>query len=79
MKTIPQRDLRNRSGEILREAERGEQITITVEGRPVAVLGPLPRRQWLPRAEFARILHSGAPDPSFAADVAELGGTLADL
>ncbi|MFY9820059.1 MAG: type II toxin-antitoxin system prevent-host-death family antitoxin [Thermoanaerobaculia bacterium] len=56
MKTIPQRELRNHSGEVLRQAESGEQFTITIEGRPVAVLGPVPRRQWIPKAEFRKIL-----------------------
>jgi prevent-host-death family protein len=58
MKTITQLDLRNRSGQILREAERGEQILITVEGRPVALLGPCARRQWVPRAEVIRLIGS---------------------
>ncbi len=40
---IAQRELRNRIGAILRRAEQGERFTITVSGRPVAELGPLPR------------------------------------
>jgi len=79
MKTIAQRDLRNRSGQILREAESGEQILITVEGRPVALLGPCARRQWVPRAEVVRLIASIPADPSFFGDVAELGGTIEDL
>jgi prevent-host-death family protein len=39
-KIIPQRELRNNIGEILRDAEAGVQFTITVRGRPVATLGP---------------------------------------
>lgn len=42
MATIPQRELRNKIGEVLQRAERGERLTITVAGRPVAELGPLP-------------------------------------
>ena len=41
MATIPQRELRNNVSEILRRAERGERITVTVSGRPVAELGPV--------------------------------------
>jgi prevent-host-death family protein len=78
-KTIPQRELRNNSGEILRQAEAGQRFTITVEGRPVAVLGPYGKRQWVPRAEFLKILRSGPVDPDFLKDVAELGGRLEDL
>jgi prevent-host-death family protein len=79
MKTIPHRKLRNHSGEVLRQVESGEQFTITVEGRPVAVLGPVPKRQWIPKEEFLKILRAQAPDPAFFEDVKELGGTLADL
>ena len=78
MKTIAQRELRNRSGEVLREVERGEQFTITVGGRPVAQLVPLQRRQWVPKAEVIRLIRAGGPDPDFFADVAEAGGA-ADL
>ena len=74
MKTIAQRELRNHSGEILRQAESGEQFTITVEGRPVAVLGPYQKRQWVPREEFLKILRAQPPDPTFFEDVREMGG-----
>jgi prevent-host-death family protein len=37
---IPQRELRNNVGEVLRAAEAGDTFTITVRGRPVARLGP---------------------------------------
>ena len=47
MKTIAQRALRNESGEVLRQAETGEQFVITVNGRPVAQLGPYERRHWV--------------------------------
>lgn len=39
-RVIPQRELRNHVGEVLRAAEAGETFTITVRGRPVARLGP---------------------------------------
>lgn len=79
MRIIVPSELRNRSGEILREVEAGEQFTIVMEGRPVAVLGPYPKRLWIPRAELLKILQSPAPDPAFLEDVRELGGTLAEL
>lgn len=40
--TIPQRELRNQIGAILRRAEAGELFTVTVDGRPVAQLSALP-------------------------------------
>lgn len=47
MAIIPQKDLRNNVAEILRRAEAGEEITITVAGRPVAQLGPTAHRRWV--------------------------------
>ncbi len=41
MGTIPQRELRNNVGEVLRRAEAGERIVVTVNDRPVAELGPV--------------------------------------
>lgn len=41
MATIPQRELRNNAGAVLRRAEAGERIVVTVDGRPVAELGPV--------------------------------------
>ncbi len=79
MKTIAQRELRNRSGEVLREVERGEQFLVTVGGRPVAQLGPYQRRRWVPRAEVVALLRAGAPDPTFFQDIAEVGGTADQL
>jgi prevent-host-death family protein len=79
MKTIAQRELRNHSGEILRQAEGGHQFTITVDGRPVAVLGPYQKRQWVPKAEILKVLRSQPPDPAFFDDLREMGGTLEDL
>jgi len=79
MRTIPQRELRNRSGEILRQAESGEQFTITVKGRPVAVLGPFHKRQWIAREEVLRILRAQPPDPTLLEDIREMGGVVEDL
>jgi prevent-host-death family protein len=76
MPTIAQRDLRNRSGEILRKAEHGTSFIVTIGGRPVAHLGPIPRRQWLPREELARLLRDTPSDPALARDLAKLGGRL---
>jgi prevent-host-death family protein len=39
-KVIPQRQLRNEIGKVLREAQDGQEFTITVRGKPVARLGP---------------------------------------
>jgi prevent-host-death family protein len=69
MKAIAQRELRNHSGEILRQAESGQQFAITVDGRPVAVLSPYQKGQWVPKAEVLKILNSQPPDPTFFEDL----------
>jgi prevent-host-death family protein len=61
MPTIPQKELRNNVGEVLRRAEAGEEFTITVAGRPVARLGPAPRRRWVSGADLKRIWDTPAP------------------
>ena len=72
---IPQRDLRNHSGEVLSRVERGEELTITVRGRPVADL--IPTRDGRDRRatsweRFAAGLHGLlVADERFEADVRE--------
>jgi prevent-host-death family protein len=48
---ITQRELRNDSGAIMRDVERGESFTITRNGTPVGRLIPLRRRTFVPRGE----------------------------
>jgi prevent-host-death family protein len=70
---IPQRELRNQIGEILREAEAGTEFTITVRGRPVATLGPADagdRRRVNVPAEIVRERFAETPvDDGFAAEI----------
>ncbi|MPZ70567.1 MAG: type II toxin-antitoxin system prevent-host-death family antitoxin [Actinobacteria bacterium] len=68
MRTIPQRELRNNSAAVLRDAEDGEEFIITVDGRPVAVLGPYRKRQWVPADAVSRLLATPT-DPSLLDDV----------
>lgn len=41
MREIPQRELRNHIGRVLREVAAGETVRVTVRGVPVAELTPL--------------------------------------
>jgi prevent-host-death family protein len=79
MKTIPQRELRNRSGAILRSAEKGLRFVITVDGRPVALLGPYRRGQWVSKMEYLHVLEARGDDPTFFDDIAEMPGAGLDL
>jgi prevent-host-death family protein len=72
---IPQRELRNNVGKILREAEDGAVFTITVRGRAVARLGPtaeLARQVNVPTANVRAQLAATPVDQDYAADVARL-------
>jgi len=71
VKTIQQRTLRNESSEILRRAEAGERFIITVNGRPVAVLGPYERRQWV-EAHAVQDLLATPTDPTLLDDLRRL-------
>lgn len=41
MSEVSIRDLRNHGGEVIQRVERGERLTVTRDGRPVAELRPL--------------------------------------
>lgn len=77
MPSIPQKELRNNSGEVLRRAEAGERFTITVAGRPVAELGPAARRRWITAGTLGDLL-ALPPDGNLAGDLAEFGAELRD-
>jgi prevent-host-death family protein len=51
-RNISQRELRNDSGEIMRQVEAGESFIVTRNGVPTAQLVPLKRRAWVPRNEL---------------------------
>ena len=66
MAEVSIRDLRNHGGEVVERAQRGEQLTITRAGKPVARLvalrsSPVPldelRRRWarLPRVDPSQL------------------------
>jgi prevent-host-death family protein len=72
---IPQRELRNRISEVLREVEAGAELRITVHGRPVADLVPIrERRTFVPFGEITRALAELPVDPGFASDIADAIG-----
>lgn len=77
MVVIPQKELRNNVGEVLRRAEAGEQITITVSGRPVAQLGPARGREWVDTAELSDLWDLLA-DRHLVGDLERFAGALRD-
>jgi prevent-host-death family protein len=70
---LNQRELRNKSGEIMRALDEGEDFIVTRNGVPVGELRPVSRRkrEFIPREEFVA-LFKGAPPidyEQFRADI----------
>jgi len=68
---ITQRDLRNRSKEIMDAVENGQAFTVTRDGHRIGELIPLRRRRrFVPRREFAAMSRSapGIDIEAFRAD-----------
>ncbi len=72
MGEVSARDLRNHTAELLRRAEAGERLRVTVSRRPVAELVPLQRAQWTSGAAMERVLHDAPLDAAFLDDLAPL-------
>jgi prevent-host-death family protein len=68
---ISQRELRNQSGEIMRELDRGEEFIVTRNGVPVGELRPIRPRQFVPTRTLQASLRGVGPiDPKlFREDV----------
>lgn len=77
MDAIPQKELRNQVGEVLRRVEAGESLLVTVAGRPVAQLSPAARRAWVSGDTLAGIWRTPAPR-RLQDDLAGLGAVVVD-
>jgi prevent-host-death family protein len=70
---VASHELRHNTRALLQRVQRGEELVITVDGRPAAMLGPVgSRRQWIPRAEFLRRVLGHQSDPKLGEDLNEL-------
>lgn len=78
---VASRELRNDTAGVLRRAAAGESVQITVNGEPVAELGPLHehRSHWTPKAVLALRLETIQADPELRNDLAALAGDTAEL
>ena len=65
------REMRQNASELVRRAEAGERLTVTVAGRPAAVLGPVAPRRWRQWDEIADLFRI-AFDAELAADLDRL-------
>ncbi|MFA5785577.1 MAG: type II toxin-antitoxin system prevent-host-death family antitoxin [Actinomycetota bacterium] len=78
---IPERELRNHIGEVLREVAAGKHLRVTIRGRAVADLVPVRlERRFATRAEVERILRETPLDAKFADDVDRIvGATIEEM
>lgn len=60
--TVGLRELRQQASELVRRAEDGEEILVTVAGRPAARLGPVSRKRWRTGHEIAPFLRTPTDD-----------------
>ncbi|OBA77953.1 prevent-host-death family protein [Mycobacterium sp. 1164966.3] len=80
MPEIASRELRNDTAGLLRRVQAGEDITVTVKGKPVALLTALraTRTRWLTRDELADRLDRAQADPGLRRQLSELAGDTTD-
>jgi prevent-host-death family protein len=65
--TVGLRELRQDASELVRRVEAGEEIEITVAGRPAARLVPVAPQRWQPWTSVAG-LFAGPADPDWDRD-----------
>ncbi|HVA06868.1 MAG TPA: type II toxin-antitoxin system prevent-host-death family antitoxin [Acidimicrobiales bacterium] len=68
MRTVGLRELRQEASDLVRRVESGEEIEITVSGRPAARMIPAAPKRWQRWDDVAE-LFSGRPDPDWQSDV----------
>jgi prevent-host-death family protein len=71
------REMRQNASDLVRRAQAGEHLTITVAGRPAAVLGPVSPRVWRHWHDVADIFAAPADD-EWAQDRKLLDASVAD-
>lgn len=80
MAVAASRELRNDTAGLLRRVQAGEDITVTVKGKAVALLTAVQpvRRRWLSRDELLRRLDNAQADPALRQELADLAGDTTD-
>lgn len=78
---VASRELRNDTAGVLRRAGAGESVVITVNGEPVAELGPLRSRRshWTTRSAFLERLEQARADPGVRDELLAISGDTDEL
>jgi prevent-host-death family protein len=77
MDEVGLREMRQNASDLVRRAEAGERLTITVAGRPAAVLGPVSPRAWRNWDDLADLFREAA-DAEWESDRDLLDAALED-
>jgi prevent-host-death family protein len=73
MADVASRELRNNTRAVLSRVAAGEDLTITVHGRPVATLRPVPRRpRFMGRADFLQTVIAHQADADLRATIRDI-------
>ena len=60
--TVGLRELRQRASEIVRKVEDGQEMTVTVQGRPAMRLVPITRSRWRRMSDVRDLFEGTAED-----------------
>ncbi|MET0920909.1 MAG: type II toxin-antitoxin system prevent-host-death family antitoxin [Acidimicrobiia bacterium] len=71
------REVRQHASELVRRVEAGEEIVVTVSGRPAARLVPIRRMRWRKGREIQRVFDTPT-DPAWAQEHADRSEVLTD-
>jgi len=74
MSEVGLREVRQNASDLVRRAQAGERLTITVSGRPAASLGPVDVASW----EAVADVFTSPGDPDWPTDRERLDGSLHD-
>ena len=69
--------MRQNASDLVRRAQAGERLTITVSGRPAAQLGPVEAQSWVTWDAVADVF-AGPSEPDWTADRDRLDNTPRD-
>ena len=77
MEEVGLREVRQNASELVRRAQAGERLTITVSGRPAASLGPVGVASWVTWEAVAEVF-VGPGDPDWDTDRDRVDGSPRD-
>jgi antitoxin (DNA-binding transcriptional repressor) of toxin-antitoxin stability system len=78
MLEIADHELRDHTIAILRRAEAGERMRVTIDRRPVAQLGPIERSYWASGPAMERALRQASADAALLDDLTSIRGQIVE-